>query len=265
MQGIAVIAAVGVILALAMAIGSSTYTGSSGELDGGSTPQEAGLDHGDNGSPSESSRSMLNGGLPWELGLGAFVLGSSVALGVLYARLSTDDVLEGLRKDIYEHIEHNPGDHLAGITRRFNISSSSARHHLEVLEWSELIVSHKAEKMRHYYPNRNGYCIYGGSAGYKEVLAALRNPTSREMVKFLMGNERANQTAVAAAMDMHPSTVNWHAKRLIAAGIISRTREGKDIHYSLGSELDMQKAIALIEGHGAVLEDAAQLAAEASS
>ncbi len=194
------------------------------------------------------------GVMPLVYGLVGFVTISIAILLVLFARIREEDVLEGVRKDIYEYIEHNPGDHLAGITRRFNISSSSARHHLEVLEWSELIVSHKAEKMRHYYPNRNGYCIYGGSAGYKEVLAALRNPTAREMVKFIMGNERANQTAVAVAMDMHPSTVNWHAKRLIAAGIISRTREGKDIHYSLGSELDLQKAIALIEGEAPLLE-----------
>jgi predicted transcriptional regulator len=208
---------------------------------------------------------MLDGGLSWELGFGAFVLLSTLTLGTLYARLSTDDVLEGLRKDIYEHIEHNPGDHLAGITRHFNISSSSARHHLDVLEWSEMIVSHKAEKLRHYYPNRNGYRIYAGAVGYKEVLAALRNPTSREMVKFLMGSERANQAGIASALGLNASTVNWHAKRLIAAGIIARVREGKDIHYSLNRDLDLARAMALVEGHEGVLEDAPQAAEGASS
>ena len=228
--------------------------GAGGAIDGGAEPAE-----------SDSQGSFLDGGLPWGLGLAAFLIGSSAVLVTLYARLSTDDVLEGVRKDIYEHIEHNPGDHLAGITRKFGISSSSARHHLDVLEWSEMIVSHKTEKFRHYYPNRNGYRVYTNGLGYKEIMAALHNHTSREIVKFLMTHERANQTGIAGALGLHASTVNWHAKRLIAANVISRMREGKDIHYSLNRELDLARVLAAIEGENPAIEDAAPAIEGASS
>lgn len=253
--GIALIVVIGIMLAFGFVTqeattgGAATTDGSQGNevpLDGA-----GGIGYEDNYSAADGAdaeRSALGFELPWQLGLGIFLVGSSATLLVLFARLRTDDVLDGVRKDIYEHIEHNPGDHLANITKSMGISSSSVRHHLDVLEWSEMVVSHKDGKLRHYFPNRNGYRIYTTGQGYKEVMAALRNPTAREMVKFLMANERANQRDIAAALGLHPSTVNWHAGRLIAVAVISKSREGKDIRYTLNREMDLTKVIALIEG-----------------
>ena len=186
--------------------------------------------------------------IPWENGLTAFVLLSSTVMIVLFARLREEDVLEGVRKDIFEYISENPGEHLAEITRQFGISSSSARHHLDVLEWGEQIVSHRSGKQKHFYPNQNGYRKYTSGFGYKEIMAILKNDTSRNMVKFLIANDKANQKMIAQALQIHPSSVNWHAKRLRGAQIIFKTRDGKDIHYSLNSELDLVKVISIIEG-----------------
>jgi predicted transcriptional regulator len=271
-QGIVVILLACTILTYAFLTNEATAAGAPDKLDDSPDSQNGvgGIDGGTNYYVNESAgidedRGFFGDGLPWEFGLAAFVLGSSATLATLYARLSTEDVLEGIRKEIYEHIEHNPGDHLAGITKRFGISSSSVRHHLDVLEWSEMIVSHKAEKLRHYYPNRNGYRIYTNGLGYKEIMAVLHNKTTREMVKFLMVNERANQIGIAQALNLHASTVNWHAKRLIAAQVITRTKEGKDIHYNLNTELDVARVIALIEGDDTILDGAAPVIEGASS
>lgn len=187
-------------------------------------------------------------GTSWIFGITAFVILASVVLLILFARLRSEDVLEGVRKDIFEYISENPGEHLAGITRQFGISSSSVRHHLDVLEWSDNIVSHKSGKQKHFYPNLNGYSQYTNGHGYKEIMATLKNDTTRGMVKFLIDNESSNQKMIAQALDLHPSTVNWHAKRLRAASIITKYRDGKDIHYSLNKELDLVKVISLIEG-----------------
>lgn len=186
--------------------------------------------------------------IPWETGLLAFVIISSVTMSILFARLREDDVLDGLRKDIYAYISENPGEHLAEITRQFNISSSSARHHLDVLEWSDKIVSHKSGKQKHFYPNMNGYRRYTSGFEYKEIMATLKNDTTRDMVKFLIKHEGSNQKMIAQALNIHPSTVNWHAKRLKSACILVKTKDGKDIHYILNKELDLVKVISLIEG-----------------
>lgn len=211
------------------------------------------------GTPGEAAGAPLDGSgafrldtavrhIPWEEGLIAFVLISSTVLIIIFARLREEDVLEGVRKDIYQYISDNPGEHLAGITRHFGMSSSSARHHLDVLEWSDRIVSHRSGKQKHFYPNRNGYRQYTSGFEYKEIMAALKNDTCRGMVKFLINNDRANQKMIASALQIHPSTVNWHAKRLRAAQILFKSRDGKDIHYSLNQELDLMKVISLIEG-----------------
>lgn len=215
------------------------------EQDSGySAPDEGGA----TGGVSNATLSIGTQDIPWESGLTAFVLLSSGIMIVLFARLREEDVLEGLRKDIYDYIEENPGEHLAGIIRQFGISSSSARHHLDVLEWSDMIVSHRSGKQKHFYPNRNGYRQYTRGFEYKEIMAILKNDTCRGMVKVLISNDRANQKMIASKLHIHPSTVNWHAKRLRGAQIIFKTRDGKDIHYSLNPELDLVKVISIIEG-----------------
>ncbi|MDO9537697.1 MAG: winged helix-turn-helix transcriptional regulator [Thermoplasmata archaeon] len=265
-HSILIMLTVGAVLAYGFIIPGAEETGA---LDGGATtglvPQE-GVPVDQYNIDSENTVPAVTGdAIPWQFALGAFALFSSAAMAVLFARLNSDDVLEGIRKDIYEHIEQNPGEHLAGITKRFGISSSSIRHHLDVLEWSELIVSHKAEKMRHYYPNRNGYRMYTDGLGYKEIMSIMRNQTAREMVKVLMTNERANQKEIAGILSLHPSTVNWHANRLISVNIISKTREGKDIHYHINNKLDLARVISLIEGDGVFVEPTAPIVEGASS
>ena len=223
------------------------------DLEGGASEQDSNYSplDGVTGAPPDSDASRLDIGsneLPWEGGLVAFVLLSSTVMIVLFARLREEDVLEGVRKEMYQYISENPGEHLAEITRQFGMSSSSARHHLDVLEWSDQIVSHKSGKQKHFYPNQNGYRQYTSGFGYKEIMATLKNDTTRDMVKFLIGHEGANQKMIAKELQIHPSTVNWHAKRLNSAQIIFKSRDGKDIHYSLNPELDLVKVISLIEG-----------------
>lgn len=176
------------------------------------------------------------------------IFASLILAIVLYARLSSDNVMDGVRKEIFDYISENPGEHLAGITRKFGLSSSNARHHLLVLEWGDKIVSHKTSKHKHYYSNQNGYRKFTNGFEYKDIMSTLKNQTSREMVKLLMDNEGSNQKSIALALNIHPSTVNWHAKRLKNANIITKTRMGKDIVYSLNKDLELIKVIAVIEG-----------------
>jgi predicted transcriptional regulator len=177
------------------------------------------------------------------------IIGSFFVSLLLFARLGSEDIMDGVRKDIYDYIAENPGEHLAEITRKFDISSSSARHHLTVLEWDDQIVSHKNGKLRHYYLNKNGYRRFTNGFEYKKVMSTLKNDTSRKIVKHLMVNDNSNQKSISEALNIHASTVNWHAKRLKDAMIITRTRSGKDILYSINKGLEIEKVVLLIEGN----------------
>ncbi len=185
---------------------------------------------------------------PWLFALSFFIVGSLILSYWLFARLDRNGILEGVRKDIYTYIAEHPGEHLANITKRFDLGSSSARYHLSVLEGMDKIVSHKNGKYKRYYINKNGYSKYTNGNGYKHIMSALKNNTARKIVKFLISNPESNQKRVSIALKIHPSTVNWHAKRLRDAEIISKQKKGKEIVYELNHDVQLKKVIGIIEG-----------------
>lgn len=185
---------------------------------------------------------------PWLFALSFFIICSLALSYWLFARLDRNEILGGIRKDIYAYIAEHPGEHLANITKKFDLSSSSARYHLSVLEGMDRIVSHKNGKYKRFYVNKNGYSKYTNGNGYKHIMSALKNNTARKIVKFLISHPEANQKRVSNALKIHPSTVNWHAKRLRDAEIISKQKKGKEIVYSLNSDVQLKKVIGLIEG-----------------
>jgi predicted transcriptional regulator len=166
----------------------------------------------------------------------------------LFARLDRNAILEGIRKEIYTYILEHPGEHLANITKKLELSSSSTRYHLSVLEEMDWIVFYKNGKYKRYYVNKNGYSRYTNGNGYKHIMSALKNNTARKIVKFLISNPESNQKRVSNALKIHPSTVNWHAKRLRDAEIISKQKKGKEIVYSLNQDVQLRKVIGIIEG-----------------
>jgi predicted transcriptional regulator len=174
---------------------------------------------------------------------------SGIALGFyLFARIEKEAVLSGIRKDMYTYIERHPGEHLAHLTKKFDISSSSARYHLSVLEGMDQIVSHKSGKYKRFYINKNGYSKYTNGNGYKHIMSALKNITARRIVKFILSNPDANQKRVSEALKLHPSTVNWHAERLRAAEVLSKQKKGKEIVYTLNEDVQVRKVIGILEG-----------------
>lgn len=185
---------------------------------------------------------------PWSYAIFILVITAIALCYWLFARLDKNHILEGVRKDIYTYISEHPGEHLASITKNFNLSSSSARYHLSVLEGMDCIVSHKNGKYKRYYINKNGYSKYTNGNGYKHIMSALKNNTARKMVKFLLKNPDSNQKSISSALKIHPSTVNWHAKRLRDAEIINKQKKGKEISYSLNQDVQLKKVIGILEG-----------------
>ena len=176
--------------------------------------------------------------------LSILLFGALLAVFGLFARIDESRVFDGLRKNIYEYIKLHPGEHLSRIMRTFKLSPSSVTHHLAVLEKTGHILSHKDDRYRRYYVNGNGYKAYTNGEDYKPVISVLKNSTSKKIAKFLLSNRKANQKMLAKKLCVHPSTVNWHAKRLRNVGLLSRMRNGKEISYTISP--DAEKVLGLI-------------------
>jgi predicted transcriptional regulator len=185
---------------------------------------------------------------PFLLILFLIIIGSLVLSYWLFAKINKDDVMNGVRKEIYIYIAKNPGEYLANITKALGLSCGSVRYHLTVLEGMEKIVSHKYGKYRRYYINQNGYSKYMNGNGYKHIMSALKNNTARKIVKFLISNPDSNQKRVSNALKIGPSTVHWHIKRLKDAEIIGKHKKGKEIVYFLNQDVQLKKVIGIIEG-----------------
>jgi predicted transcriptional regulator len=176
--------------------------------------------------------------------LSILVFGALLAVFGLFARIDESRVFDGVRKNIYEYIKLHPGEHLSRIMRTFKMSPGSVTHHLDVLEKTGHIISHKDDRYRRFYVNGNGYKAYTNGEDYKPVISVLKNSTSKKIARFLLSNRKANQKLLAKKLGIHPSTLNWHAKRLRKVGLLSRMRKGKEMYYTISP--DAEKVLGLI-------------------
>jgi predicted transcriptional regulator len=73
----------------------------------------------------------------------------------------------------------------------------------------------------------------------------LRKDNASEIVKFILKNPNTTQQRLADELNLHPSTIHWHTKLLIATRIISAKRSGKSVQYHVNQPKDMDKLLAL--------------------
>ena len=168
-----------------------------------------------------------------------------VILCILYLRLGECDALDGARKGIYNFIKEHPGLNQNALMRQMDLSSSSIRHHLKVLERYDYILAHNDGKYVRYYINKNGYSIYTNGNGYKEIISVLRKNTAANIVSHILKNPNSTQKHLAEALNLHPSTVHWHTKLLLSSKIISAKRSGKSVQYQINGPLDIGRLLTL--------------------
>lgn len=132
------------------------------------------------------------------------------------------------RQKIFNVIEQNPGLHFREIQRRTNFAVGSLQYHLDYLVKKHLIRIEKRGKFTRYYSVR------GPQLGEAELtMSLLRQESLRKIIIFLLTKRRANNTRIAEALALSPSTVSWHLDKLVNAGIIEKKRKGRKIFYKL--------------------------------
>jgi predicted transcriptional regulator len=171
------------------------------------------------------------------------VIISVIMLLIVNIRLKKMDILDGTRKNVYEFIKNHAGANQNQIKRELGLSSSSTRHHLEILRKNEYIITHDDGRYLRYYANQNGYSLYTNGNGYKEVISLLRKKTASRIVEYLIEHPETNQKAIAEALELNPSTIHWHAKLLLKEKIIVGKKIGKTIKYSINDPANTIKLL----------------------
>jgi DNA-binding MarR family transcriptional regulator len=143
-----------------------------------------------------------------------------------------DRDVESNRLQIYRYIENNPGAHLRKISKELGLAMGDTQYHLDILEKSGKVRSRKINLYRRYYS--------ASILGEKEeiILAFLRQETARDILIYLMEYPHSTQSDLADFKHYSSPTISWHMSRLIQAGIVSKTKEGKKLRYSINEDRD---------------------------
>ena len=126
-----------------------------------------------------------------------------------------DDLLKiKMRSIIYRFILENPGLHFRELGRRLNIPRSTLGYHLNYLKKQGLTITKKDYKYSRYFISEDI------SKSEKTILSIIRAEAARDVLLYIWIMVVASRTEIAKELDKHPTTVEFHLKRLLECGVI---------------------------------------------
>lgn len=139
-----------------------------------------------------------------------------------------NDVLElETRRKIYDLVSKNPGLHLSKIAELLDMRVSLAEYHLFYLEKNQLVVP----------VNESGYTRYyaKGEVGTedKKVLGLLRQNVPLRIILLLLKCDTSQHKELLQNLDVAPSTLSYHLKKLVSCGVVAVQSYGEEKGYSV--------------------------------
>jgi len=145
-----------------------------------------------------------------------------------YKRFSDDDPLEHeTREQLYEYICTSPGSYMSEISEETDVPLQTARYHLRILEFENLVSDESVRGRRRYYPL---------GTDWTELAAALNDEATTAILETLAREGPDSVSSLAEKLDRDPSTISHHLQRLEADSIIAREREGRAVMNKLSPE-----------------------------
>lgn len=136
----------------------------------------------------------------------------------------------GARKRIYDFVCASPGCHLREIQRRLEVPLGTLEYHLNYLVEHELVSIRDEGGYKRYYPVGMMRSID------KSILSLLRQDIPRRLVMHLLLHPDSKFGDLAQKFDVAPSTLSFHVAKLVKAGIVSKTRSGRETTYKVENE-----------------------------
>ena len=148
-----------------------------------------------------------------------------------------DEALElEIRHKLYSTISRHPGLHYREIQRRTGIAMGQLTYHLDCLKKVHLIKAVKDGEYIRYYTNEQM------NIEERKILEMSRQKSIRHILLYLLENDSCDHISLVNSLCISPSTVSWHIKKLIDAGIISKKSEGRRSIYSV-NEPELVKTV----------------------
>ena len=119
-----------------------------------------------------------------------------------------------IRQNIYNYILKHPGLHLRELIRKLKIPEGTLRHHLNYMEKQRIIISNHKDRYTRYYVK------FAIGSKEKKIIHFLRQDTPRNIILYLITILGASQIELSKQLEKHPTTIEFHIKKLLNAEII---------------------------------------------
>ncbi len=124
------------------------------------------------------------------------------------------------RREIYTFLREVPGAHFSEIQRRLDLATGTLQYHLQYLEKRDLIDAKRDGRYTRYYPSLEI------DRRHKPILGLLRQATPRKIVLDLIEHGPSRLTDMSDRLDLAPSTLSFHLKKLMKEDVVERPERG---------------------------------------
>lgn len=128
------------------------------------------------------------------------------------------------RLRVLDHIRQNPGSHMRKLQRDLSMALGTLEYHLYQLERSGLLVIRQLGRYKCYYSNDM-------DRRDKDLLYYLRQEMPRRIALEAADQPGITFAELAARMPIRPSTLSFHLRKLIAAGVLVAESAGRGKAY----------------------------------
>ena len=142
-----------------------------------------------------------------------------------------------IQENIYRLIEKNPGIHMSKIAEILEMRISHVEYHLIQMEHNKKVIGMKDEKgyFKRYYTEDSELGIEN-----KKLLALLRQEIPSTIIALLLKHNYMQHKELLHYVEIGPSTLSYHLKKLVKKNILEVKTFGKDKGYSLKNKKEMR-------------------------
>ena len=121
---------------------------------------------------------------------------------------------------IARRVSNVPGIHFNQLVRDLDLASGQVQYHIRHLCQEDCIRQHQLYGKTHYYPPEYDEWERG-------ALALFRRETARDILVYFIEHKPTDPTAVADALDIARSTLEWQLDRLIEQNLVTKQRDDR--------------------------------------
>jgi len=131
------------------------------------------------------------------------------------------------RRKILEVIYRKPGIHFRELARKTGLATGQLEYHTYRMKRAGLIRSEKDGKYTRFYPPID----YGETV--ERIIRVLNRPRTKEILEYMVEKECATTEDIAKLLELSPSAIIWHLKRLEKDGIVATGNKNNKKCYTL--------------------------------